>query len=34
MIRYFNCFDDNETMPFLADDKELFKKYVEIWKTN
>ena len=26
MIGYFNCFDDNEIISFLADDKELFKK--------
>ena len=32
IIGYVKCFDDNKTMPFVADDKELLKKYIEIWE--
>ena len=31
MIGYVKCFDDNKTMSFVADDKKLLKKYIEIW---
>ena len=33
MIGYLNSFDDNKsTMLSLVDDKELLKKYTEVWK--
>ena len=32
MNGYAKCFDDNKTMSFLADDKELLKKYTKVWK--
>ena len=32
MIGYVKCFDSNKTMSFIADDKELLKKYIEIWE--
>ena len=31
MNGYFKCFDDNMTMPFLANDKEFLKKYTKLW---
>ena len=31
MNGYFKCFDDNTTMPFLANDKEFLKKYTKLW---
>ena len=32
MIGYVKCFDSNKKMSFIADDKELLKKYIEIWE--
>ena len=41
MIGYVKCFDDNKTMPFLADDtfsglgrsrKEFLKEYIKVWE--
>ena len=32
MIGYVKCFDDNKTMPFVADDKELLKEYTKVSK--
>ena len=33
MIGYLNIFkDNNKTMPFLADDKELLKEYTKVWE--
>ena len=34
MIGYVKSFDSNKTMSFVADDKELLKKYIEIWEKN
>ena len=31
MIGYVKCFDDNKTMSFVVDDKELLKEYIKIW---
>ena len=32
MIGYVKCFDDNKTMSFVADDKELLKEYTKVWE--
>ena len=32
MIGYVKYFDDNKTMSFLADDKELLKEYTKVWE--
>ena len=32
MIGYVKSFDSNKAMSFVADDKELLKKYIEIWE--
>ena len=32
MIGYVKCFDDNKTMSFIADDKELLKEYTKVWE--
>ena len=32
MIGYVKCFDDNNTMSFLADDKEFLKEYTKVWE--
>ena len=32
MISFVNCFDNNKTMSFLADDEELLKEYTKVWK--
>ena len=41
MIGYVKCFDDNKTMPFLADDtfsglggsrKEFLREYIKVWE--
>ena len=32
MIGYYNIFKDGKTMSFICDDKDLFKKYKEIWE--
>ena len=32
MIGYVKYFDDNKTMYFLADDKELLKEYTKVWE--
>ena len=32
MIGYVKCFDDNNTMSFLADDKEVLKEYTKVWE--
>ena len=32
MIGYVKCFDDNKTMYFLADDKELLKEQTKVWE--
>ena len=32
MISYVKYFDGNETMSFLADDKELLKEYTKVWE--
>ena len=32
MIGYVKCFDDNKTMSFVADDKELLKEYTRVWE--
>ena len=34
MIGYFNVFDNNKTMSFLADDKELLNEYTKVWEQN
>ena len=31
MTGYVKCFDDNKTMSFVADDKELLKEYTKVW---
>ena len=32
MIGYVKCFDDNNPMSFLADDKEFLKEYTKVWE--
>ena len=32
MIGYVPYFDDNKTMSFLADGKELLKEYTKVWE--
>ena len=32
IIGYVKYFDDNKTMPFLADDEKLLKEYTKVWK--
>ena len=32
MIGYVKCFDDNNIMSFLADDKEFLKEYTKVWE--
>ena len=32
MNGYVKCFDDNESMSFLADDKEYLKEYIKVWE--
>ena len=32
MIGYLNCFDDTKKMSFVANDKELLKKYTKVWE--
>ena len=33
IIGYVKCFDDNQTMSFLADDtKEFLKEYIKVWE--
>ena len=34
IIGYVKYFDDNKTMPFLADDEKLLKEYTKVWKKN
>ena len=35
MIGYFNSFkDNNKTMLFLTDDKDLLKNYIKVWEKN
>ena len=34
MIGYVPYFDDNKTMSFLTDDKELLKEYTKVWEKN
>ena len=33
-IGYYSIFKDGKTMNFICDDKEIFKKYKEIWEKN
>ena len=32
MNGYVKCFDDNETIFFLADNKEYLKEYIKVWE--
>ena len=32
MIGYVKCFDDNETMSLVAEDKESLKEYIKVWE--
>ena len=32
MIGYLKYFDDNKTMSFVVDDKELLKEYTKVWE--